>query len=102
MLWEQFIGPSLKAVRTLVIRPFPGCGNTASLHYPDTWIRKPDCLHLPYSNLPQTKIFQSPKSLLPSLLVKLIKYGMWNFFVEFQALFIYMNNYKRTMCSFTF
>ena len=21
-LWEQFIGPSLKAVRTLVIRPF--------------------------------------------------------------------------------
>ena len=49
MLWEQFIRPSLKAMRTLVIRPLQGNGNTASLSYPDTWVRKPDCLHLPYS-----------------------------------------------------
>ena len=49
MLWEQFIRPSLKAVRTLVIRPLQGYGNTASLSYPDTWVRKPDCLHLPYN-----------------------------------------------------
>ena len=47
MLWEQFIRPSLKAMRTLVIRPLQGYGNTASLSYPDTWVRKPDCLHLP-------------------------------------------------------
>ena len=49
MLWEQFIGPSLKAMRTLVIRPLQGLGNTASLSYPDTWVKKPDCLHLPYT-----------------------------------------------------
>ena len=48
LLWEQFIGPSLKAMRTPVIRPLQGYGNTASLSYPDTWVRKPDCLHLPY------------------------------------------------------
>ena len=48
MLWEQFIGPSLKAMRTLVIRPLQGYGNTVSLSYPDTWVRKPGCLHLPY------------------------------------------------------
>ena len=48
MLQEQFIGPSPKAVRTLVIRPLQGYGNTAPLGYPDTWVRKPDCLHLPY------------------------------------------------------
>ena len=48
MLWEQFIRPSLKAMRTLVIRPLQGYGNTASLSYPNTWVRKPDCLHLPY------------------------------------------------------
>ena len=48
MLWEQFIRPGLKAVRTLVIRPLQGYGNTASLSCPDTWVRKPDCLHLPY------------------------------------------------------
>ena len=51
MLLEQFIGPSLKAMRTLVIRPLHGYGNTASLSYPDTWVRKPDCLHLPYNLL---------------------------------------------------
>ena len=51
MLWEQFIRPSLKAVRTLVIRPLQGYGNTASFSYPDTWVRKPDCLHLAYSPL---------------------------------------------------
>ena len=44
MLWKQCIGPSLKAMRTLVIRPFQGYGNTAF-----TWVRKPDCLHLPYN-----------------------------------------------------
>ena len=47
MLWEQFIRPGLKAVSTLVIRPLQGYGNTASLSYPATWVRKPDCLHLP-------------------------------------------------------
>ena len=51
MLWEQFIGPSLKAVRTVVIRPRQGYGNTAPLSYPDTWVRKPDCLHLPYKGV---------------------------------------------------
>ena len=30
-------------------QPFQGYGNTASLSYPDTWVRKPDCLHLPYN-----------------------------------------------------
>ena len=50
MLWEQFIRPSLKAMRTLVIRRLQGCGNTASLSYPDAWVRKPGCLHLPYSH----------------------------------------------------
>ena len=48
MLWEQFIGSSLKAMRTLVIRPPQGYGNMASFSYPDTWVRKPDCFHLPY------------------------------------------------------
>ena len=41
-LREPFTGPSLKAVRTLVIRPFQGYGNAAPLSYPDTWVRKPD------------------------------------------------------------
>ena len=49
MLWEQFIGSSLKAVRTSY-QALPGYGNTASLRYPDTWVRKPDCLHLLYKN----------------------------------------------------
>ena len=48
MLWEQFIGPSLMAMGTLLIRPLQGYGNTASHSYPDTWVRKPDCLHLLY------------------------------------------------------
>ena len=52
-LCEQFIGPSLKAMRTLVIRPLQGYGNTASLSYPDTWMRKPDNLHLPCSGFPK-------------------------------------------------
>ena len=51
VLWEQFIRPSVKAIRTLVIRPLQGYGNTASLSYPDTWVRKPGCLHLPYIGL---------------------------------------------------
>ena len=50
MLWEQFIGPSLKAMRRLLIKPIQSWGNTASLSYPDTLVRKPDCLHLPYNN----------------------------------------------------
>ena len=50
MLWERFIGPSLKAMRTLVIRPLQGYGNTAPLSYPDTWVRNPDCLYLHYNN----------------------------------------------------
>ena len=48
MLWEQFTRPSLKSMRTLLIRPLQGYGNTASLSYADTWVRKPDCLDLPY------------------------------------------------------
>ena len=35
-------------MRTLIIRPLQGYGNTAFLSYPGTWVRKPDCLHLPY------------------------------------------------------
>ena len=35
-------------MRTLVIRPLQGYENTAPLSYPDTWVRKPDCIHLPY------------------------------------------------------
>ena len=49
MLWEQFIGPSLKAMRTLLIRTLQGYGNSAPLGHPDTWVRKPDCLHLSYT-----------------------------------------------------
>ena len=49
MLRQQFIGPSLKAMRTLLIRPIQGYWKTASLSYPDTWVRKPDCLHLSYN-----------------------------------------------------
>ena len=49
MLWEPFIGPSLKVMRTLLIRPIQGYDKTASLGHPDTWVRKPDCLHLPHS-----------------------------------------------------
>ena len=48
MLWEQFIRPSLKAMRTPLTRPLQGYGNTASLSYLDTWVRKPDYLHLPH------------------------------------------------------
>ena len=48
LLWEQFIRPSLKAMRILLIRPIQGYGDTASLSYPDIWVRKSDCLHLPY------------------------------------------------------
>ena len=40
--------PSPEAMRTLIIRCLQGCGNTASLSYPETWVRKPDCFHLPY------------------------------------------------------
>ena len=47
---EHFMRPSPEAMRTLIIRCLQGCGNTASLSYPDTWVRKPDCLHLPYTN----------------------------------------------------
>ena len=50
MLWEQFIRPSLKTMRTLVIRLLQGYyGNAVPLSYPDTWARKSDCLHLPYT-----------------------------------------------------
>ena len=48
LLREQCIGPGLQAVRTLVVRPLQGCGNTAPLSYPHTWARKPDYLHLAY------------------------------------------------------
>ena len=51
MLWEKFIGPSVKAMRTVVIRPLQGYGNTAPLSYPDTWARKPDCLHSLYTQM---------------------------------------------------
>ena len=49
MLWEQFTGPSLKAMRTLPTRPHQGYGNISSLSHPDTRVRKPDCLHLSYN-----------------------------------------------------
>ena len=48
MLWEQFIGLSLKAMRTLVIRTLQGYRDTVSFSYPDTWAGKPNCLHLIY------------------------------------------------------
>ena len=51
-LWEPFMGPSLRAVRTLVISPLQGYGDTASLSYPDTWVRKPDRLQFPYIDSP--------------------------------------------------
>ena len=57
MLWERFMGPSLKAVRTLPTRPIHSYGNTASLSYPDTWVRKPDCLHLPYTPIFSFKFY---------------------------------------------
>ena len=46
----QFIGPSLKPVRTVLIRSTQGYGTPASLSYADTWVRKPDHLHLLYSD----------------------------------------------------
>ena len=42
-------------MRMLVIRPLQGYGNTASLSYPDDWVRNPDCLHLPYTHLDSRK-----------------------------------------------
>ena len=66
MLWEQFIGPSLKAMRTLVIRPLQGYGNTASLSYPDTWVRKLDCLYLPYKEIISTAQHQENSGVLNS------------------------------------
>ena len=48
MLRKQFIGPSLKAIRALVMRPLQGYGNTAPLNYPDMWVKKPDCIHILY------------------------------------------------------
>ena len=36
LLWEEFIGPSLKAMRTVLTRPVQCYGNTASLSDPDT------------------------------------------------------------------
>ena len=66
MLWEV-IRPSLKAMRILVIRPLQGYGNTASLSYPDTWVRKPDCLHLPYSS---PLLGPSPYNLLEDVFCK--------------------------------
>ena len=38
-LWEHYL-PG----------PFSRLWETGSLSYPDTWVRKPDCLHLPYTN----------------------------------------------------
>ena len=49
MLCEQFNRPSLKVTRTLVSRCLQGYRNTATLSYLDTWVRKQDCLHLPYT-----------------------------------------------------
>ena len=63
-LWEHFIRPSLKALRTLVIRRLQGYGNTASLSYPDTRMRKPDCLHLPYRHQPGASAVPSTSYLI--------------------------------------
>ena len=56
MLWEPFIEPSLKAMRTLLNWPIQGYGKTASLSYPDTWVRKPDCFYLPYKTLKERSL----------------------------------------------
>ena len=63
-LWEQLIRPSLKAMGTLVIRRLQGYGNTASLSYPDTRMRKPDCLHLPYRHQPGASAVPSTSYLI--------------------------------------
>ena len=47
-LWEQFFRNSLKAMRKILIRPILKVMETSSLNNPDIWVRKPDCLHLPY------------------------------------------------------
>ena len=57
MLWEPFIVPIHKAMSILLLRPIQGYGNTASLSYPDTWVRKPDWLHLPYRRVGAPSFF---------------------------------------------
>ena len=47
---------SLKAMWTLIIRHLQGYGNTVSLSYPDTWVRKPDCFYLPYKTLKERSL----------------------------------------------
>ena len=66
MLWGQFSGPSLKAMRTLLIRSIQSYGNMASLSYRDTWVRKPDCLHLPYRYMSFTKLGKTGFTISPN------------------------------------
>ena len=47
-LWEQWLSSPFKDMGTLLMRPIQGF---ASLSYPHTWVRKPDCLHFPYTHL---------------------------------------------------
>ena len=47
-------GSPLKPMGTAYRTQSQGYGNTASLSYPDTWVRKPDCLHLPYKHISTT------------------------------------------------
>ena len=42
---------SLHVMGTVYQTQSQGYGNSASLSYPDTWVRKSDCLHLPYQSL---------------------------------------------------
>ena len=70
MLWEQFIRPSLKAMRTLYISPLQRYGNTASLGNPDTCVRRPDCLHLTYTNVSDAEF----KTMVIRMLTEMVEY----------------------------
>ena len=74
MLWEPFIVPIHKAMSILLLRPIQGYGNTASLIYSDTWVGKPDCLHLSYT-------FETAWMELTSIMLSEIPYDLtykWN------------------------
>ena len=71
MLWEQFIRASLKAMRTLYISPLQRYGNIASLGNPDTCVRRPDCLHLTYTNLSDAEF----KTMVIRMLTEMVEHG---------------------------
>ena len=73
-LQRNWYNRSIKAMRTLHIRPIQGYGNTASLSYSDTWVGKPDCLHLSYT-------FKTAWMELTSIMLSEIPYDLtykWN------------------------